>query len=89
MKKRADIVAADTTGQRRRGKDGSRRLSPTHEEIAQLAFSLYESGGRQDGHHIEDWLCAERELVQSHASLRSAGRSAGQYTRPIEMASIK
>ena len=27
-----------------------RRPSPTHDEIAQLAFSLYESRGRQDGH---------------------------------------
>jgi hypothetical protein len=39
------------------------RISPTHDEIAQLAFSLYESRGRQDGHHIEDWLRAEQELV--------------------------
>jgi len=25
-------------------------LSPTHDEIARLAFSLYESRGQQDGH---------------------------------------
>ena len=49
------------------GKYTGRRLSPTHEEIAQLAFSLYESRGRQDGHHIEDWLRAEQELVWHHA----------------------
>ena len=45
----------------------SRRLSPTHDEIAQLAFSLYESRGRQDGHHIEDWLRAEQGLVRHYA----------------------
>src|SRR5439155_6546407 len=33
-----------------------RRLSRTHDEIAQFAFSLYESRGRQGGHQIEDWL---------------------------------
>jgi len=49
------------------GKYTGRRLSPTHDEIAQLAFSLYESGGRQDGHHIEDWLRAEQELVWHYA----------------------
>jgi hypothetical protein len=42
------------------GRYTGRRTSPTHDEIAQLAFSLYESRGRQDGHHIEDWLRADR-----------------------------
>ena len=38
------------------------RRTPTHDEIAQLAFNLYESRGRQDGHDVEDWLRAEEEL---------------------------
>ena len=38
------------------------RRAPTHDEIAQLAFNLYESRGRQDGHDVEDWLRAEEEL---------------------------
>jgi DUF2934 family protein len=45
------------------GEHNGRRLSPTHDEIAQLAFSLYESRGQQHRHHIEDWLRAEEELV--------------------------
>jgi len=44
-----------------------RCLSPMRDEIAQRAFSLDESRGRQDGHHIEDWLRAEQELVRHHA----------------------
>ena len=48
MKEVANIVAADTTGERGMGKHTGRRLPPTHDEIAQLAFSLYESRGRQD-----------------------------------------
>jgi hypothetical protein len=47
-------------------KTGS-RLSATHDEIAELAFSLYESRGRQDGHDLEDWLRAEQELVRHYA----------------------
>jgi hypothetical protein len=43
------------------------RLAPTHDEIARLAFSLYESRGRQNGHDIEDWLRAEQELVRHYA----------------------
>jgi hypothetical protein len=49
------------------GKYTGLRLSLTHDEIAQLAFSLYESRGRQDGHHIEDWLRTQQELVWHYA----------------------
>jgi hypothetical protein len=63
----ADIAAADVTGERGMAKYTGGRLSPTRDEIAQRAFSLYESRGRQDGHHIEDWLRAEQELVRHHA----------------------
>ena len=48
------------------GKYTGRQASPTHEEIAQLAYCLYESRGRQDGHDIEDWLRAEQELVHHY-----------------------
>ena len=66
------------------GKYTGRGLSSTHDEIAQLAFSLYESRGRQDEHHIEDWLRAEQELVWHYAQLRSTD----QYTRR-ETASVE
>jgi len=49
------------------GMDTGHRLSPTHDEIAQLAYCLYESRGRQDGHQLEDWLRAEQELVRHYA----------------------
>jgi len=67
MKEVADIIAAETSGERSLGKYTGGRLLPTHDEIARLAFSLYESRGRQDGHHIEDWLRAEQELVRHYA----------------------
>ena len=67
MKKAADIITADATGEWGMGKYTGRRLSPTHDEIARLAFSFYESRGRQDGYHIEDWLRAEQELVRHYA----------------------
>jgi len=63
----ADAIAADLTGEWDMGKYTGRRTSPTHDEIAQLAFSLYESRGRQDGHHVDDWLSAEHELVRHYA----------------------
>jgi hypothetical protein len=67
MKKLADPIAAYATGERTMGKYAGRRFFPTRDEIAGLAFSLYESRGRQEGHHIEDWLRADRELVRHYA----------------------
>jgi len=62
-----DIVAADIAGDWEMGEYTGRRTSPTHDEIAQLAFSLCEARGRQDGHQLDDWLQAEQELMRHYA----------------------
>ena len=67
MKEVADTDAAEITLEWGMGKYTGGRLSPTHDEIARLAFNFYESGGRQDGRDIEDWLHAEQELVRHYA----------------------
>ena len=36
--------------------------SLSHEEIAQLAYALWESRGAEDGSQDEDWFEAERQL---------------------------
>ena len=33
------------------------------EQIARRAYELYEARGREDGHDLEDWLCAEAEIT--------------------------
>lgn len=38
--------------------------TPTHEEISQLAQQYWAERGWQDGKAEEDWLRAERELMQ-------------------------
>ena len=63
----ADIVGAYITGEWSKGGYTGDHLSPTHDEIAQLAFSLYEARGRQGGHDVEDWLRAEQELVHHYS----------------------
>ena len=40
--------------------------------IRQRAYELYETRGRQDGLHNEDWLQAEREVLAQHQGKRSA-----------------
>ena len=34
------------------------------EQIRQLAYELYEVRGREDGHELDDWLLAEKEITQ-------------------------
>jgi len=34
----------------------------TENDIARRAFELYCDRGREDGHDLDDWLTAEREL---------------------------
>jgi hypothetical protein len=41
--------------------------SPTHEEIAALAYSLWEARGCPEGSPDEDWLNAERALNEQQS----------------------
>jgi Protein of unknown function (DUF2934) len=34
--------------------------------IAELAYSLYERRGREDGHDVEDWIQAEETVLSTH-----------------------
>jgi hypothetical protein len=38
--------------------------TPSHEEIALLALRYWAERGHQHGQHEQDWLRAERELMQ-------------------------
>jgi hypothetical protein len=49
-------------------------LAVTKDAIAQRAYELYVARGGEDGHHLEDWLQAEREL-------QDAGEISEQETR--------
>ena len=66
MTKAADFVTSQAAGEGMGTYTGG-RLAPTHDEIAQLAYFLYESRGRQDGQDMEDWLGAEQQLVHHYA----------------------
>ena len=67
MTNATDFVTSHGAGEWGMGTYTGGRRAPTHDEIARLAFNLYESRGRQDGHDVEDWLRAEEELVQRYA----------------------
>jgi hypothetical protein len=65
--KAADFVTSQAEGEWGMGRYTGGRLTPTDDEIAQLAYRLYECRGRQDGNDIEDWVHAEQILARHYA----------------------
>lgn len=57
----------------RRASDSQPRRDPIHEAIARRAYELFLARGGQPGHELDDWLQAERELIE--AAPRSADSS--------------
>jgi len=55
-------VAAMLTGERVLTKYTGGGRAPSRDEIARLAYYMYERRGRRDGRDIDDWLAAERRL---------------------------
>ena len=37
---------------------------PLEDTIRRRAFEIYEQHGKQDGHELDDWLEAEREVLE-------------------------
>jgi hypothetical protein len=42
------------------------RRSITKDDVTQRAYELFLARGRVDGHDVEDWLEAERQLVAAN-----------------------
>jgi hypothetical protein len=41
-----------------------------NDDVAQRAYELYETRGREPGHELDDWLKAERELSSAASDWR-------------------
>jgi hypothetical protein len=67
MSRESEIAMEHALAPSHIGKNIDRRSYPAHDEIALLAYSLYESRGREEGQEMEDWLRAEQELVHHYA----------------------
>jgi hypothetical protein len=59
-------IAVLLTGERMLTKYTGGPELPSSDEIARLAYHLYESRGRRDGQDLDDWLAAERELTRHY-----------------------
>ena len=47
-------------------------LIPIEQQIQQRAYELYEQRGRTDGHDLDDWLQAEREIKGTQGNAATA-----------------
>jgi hypothetical protein len=68
----AVVIGACITGEQWMAKDTGQKR-PAREAVAHLAHHLYEIRGRQDGHHVDDWLRAEALLARTTVVVREAG----------------
>lgn len=63
---------ADVSSARSRGQSQTQpsftESRPDADRVAQRAYERYEARGREDGHDVEDWFEAERELNQGVSS---------------------
>jgi hypothetical protein len=57
------VVAPPTTTITAKSGAPAAPMAPTREEIARRAYELYLARGKADGHQLEDWVQAERELL--------------------------
>jgi hypothetical protein len=63
----AGVITSYITDEKLMAKNIGPLEHPTHDEIAQSAYRMYEVRGRADGHDLEDWLMAEKELKHHYA----------------------
>jgi hypothetical protein len=42
------------------------------DQVRERAYELYEKGGRRDGHHEQDWLQAEEEVLAQYGLKNAA-----------------
>ena len=59
-------IAAILSGERLLTKYTGGVRHPSRDEIARLAYQLYETRGRRDGRDVDDWLSAEQELAHHY-----------------------
>ena len=43
-----------------------KRKKGIHDEIARVAYELYKKRGRAHGHDLEDWISAEKIVMEKH-----------------------
>jgi hypothetical protein len=64
--RKSDVVRDDVVRDDAQMMQSGAARTPAHEDIAMRAYARFEARGFQHGYDVEDWLAAERELMQAH-----------------------
>ncbi len=63
------------------------------EEIAKVAYELYEKRGKSHGSHFDDWLQAEKIVMARHSGKKEAGvilpKAAGKIIAAVKSAKVE
>lgn len=62
---------------------------PSHDEIAQRAYELYQQRGCQPGHEMEDWLEAQRQLSAQSSTGETRHLQAQHRKKPARMSTVE
>lgn len=71
-----------TEGFESSGKSSRARANP--EEVARRAYEIYQARGGYHGADLDDWLQAERELLEAPAPARPRRRASGVVAKPLD-----
>lgn len=52
------------------------RAQPAEERIRLRAYEVYEARGRQGGNEVDDWITAEKELIEQGDTTEQKTRAA-------------
>jgi len=69
----ADVSSARARRQEADTQPSFTESRPDADRVAQRAYERYEARGREDGHDMEDWFEAERELQRGVSPDATAG----------------
>ena len=62
---------------------GKSSNGPTHEDIAQRAYEIFERSGRKPGRDLENWLAAESQLSSARRQENTMRSDTRPGARPV------
>jgi hypothetical protein len=72
-----DMYSSTEKSPQTEGKALNREVHPTDEEIGLRAYQIYVERGGADGHDVDDWVQAERELFGKYQRTEPMVKKAG------------
>jgi len=73
----ADVIVSYITSKRWTERRTGHAARLAHDEVATLAYRLFEARGRLDGNDLDDWRFAERELRRYYEWGHRSGMTPG------------